>query len=40
MRKHLATTTLDGHTVEIVAVLDQRLGDDLLQVIDKRHDVP
>lgn len=39
MSQHLATATLDGHPVEIVAGFDRRLGDYFLQVIDERNDM-
>ncbi|GIX54427.1 hypothetical protein ACU6VJ_11035 [Sphaerotilus sulfidivorans] len=39
MSQHLATATLDGHPVEIVAGFDRRLGDYFLQVIDERSDM-
>ena len=39
MSQHLATATLDGHPVEIVAGFDRRLGDYFLQVIDERDDM-
>ena len=39
MSQHLATATLDGHPVAIVAGFDRRLGDYFLQVIDERNDV-
>lgn len=39
MSQHLATATLDGHPVEIVAGFDRRLGDYFLQVIDERNDI-
>ncbi len=37
MSQHLATATLDGRTVEIVAGFDRRLGDYFLQVLGERH---
>jgi hypothetical protein len=39
MSQHLATATLDGHPVEIVAGFDRRLGDYFLQVLDERNDM-
>ena len=39
MSQHLATATLDGHPVEIVAGFYRRLGDYFLQVIDERNDM-
>ncbi len=39
MSQHLATATLDGHPVEIVAGFDRRLGDYFLQVIDERNNM-
>lgn len=39
MSQHLATATLDGRPVEIVAGFDRRLGDYFLQVIDERNDM-
>jgi len=39
MSQHLATATLEGHPVEIVAGFDRRLGDYFLQVIDERNDM-
>ena len=39
MSQHLATATLDGRLVEIVAGFDRRLGDYFLQVIDERNDM-
>jgi len=39
MSQHLATATLDGHPVEIVAGFDRRLGDYFLQVFDERNDM-
>ncbi|GAP34120.1 hypothetical protein ABXN37_02920 [Piscinibacter sakaiensis] len=39
MSQHLATATLDGHPVEIVAGFDRRLGDYFLQVVDERNDM-
>ena len=39
MSQHLATATLDGHPVEIVAGFDRRLGDYFLQIIDERNDM-
>ena len=39
MSQHLATATLDGHPVEIVAGFDRRLGDYFLQVIDESNDM-
>ena len=35
----VATATLDGHPVEIVAGFDRRLGDYFLQIIDERNDM-
>lgn len=37
MSQHLATATLDGHPVEIVAGFDRRLGDCFLQAVDERN---
>ena len=39
MSQHLATATLDGHPVDIVAGFDRRLEDYFLQVIDERNDM-
>jgi hypothetical protein len=39
MSQHLATATLDGRPVEIVAGFDRRLGDYFLQVLDERSDM-
>ena len=39
MSQHLATATLDGRPVEIVAGFDRRLGDYFLQVINERNDM-
>lgn len=39
MSQHLATATLDGRPVEIVAGFDRRLGDYFLQVVDERNDM-
>lgn len=39
MSQHLATASLNGRTVEIVAGFDRRLGDYFLQVIDERNDM-
>jgi hypothetical protein len=39
MSQHLATATLDGRPVEIVAGFDRRLGDYFLQVLDERNDM-
>jgi len=39
MSQHLATATLDGHPVEIVAGFDRRLGDYFLQVHGKQNTV-
>jgi hypothetical protein len=39
MSQHLATATLDGRPVEIVAGFDRRLGDYFLQVFDEENDM-
>lgn len=39
MSQHLATATLNGRTVEVVAGFDRRLGDYFLQVHGKRNTV-
>ncbi len=38
MSQHLATATINGLAVEVVAGFDRRLGDYFLQVADGRHD--
>lgn len=39
MSRHLATATLDGRTVEVVAGFDRRLGDYFLQIVDEQDDM-
>jgi hypothetical protein len=39
MSRHLATATLDGRAVEVVAGFDRRLGNYFLQVLDEHDDM-